>query len=163
VRGEERRSPTDLVLSVWLVEDRRTLQVADGEIVGLGYTPFLDRDRTAPLPEDSEAAVLPGVFCTRVSGVSFHDDVAHLPQFAAGRSVEIRSEPANARDRNPLAIFGGGVRVGYVPAVIANTLAPSGTRAGRGFILREWSRNGERHGLSILGSMHVRIEVLLDQ
>ena len=102
--------------------------MADGEIVGLGYAPYLDPGRHVPLAEVDTAPVLPGVFCARVSGVTFHDDVAQLPRFAAGSSVEIRPEPANARDRNPLAIYGGDRRIGYVPAPIAKSLAPSGTR-----------------------------------
>ena len=156
---EERRSAGGVVLPVWLVEDQRSIEVADGEIVGLGYAPFLDEARTVPLVEDSSSPVLPGVFCTRVSGVSFHDDVAQLPQFSAGQAVEIRAEPANARDRNPLAVFGGVHRVGYVPAPIATSLAPSGTRAGRGIVLMEWSRNGQRQGLTVLGSMHVTLQI----
>jgi len=147
------------VLPVWLVEDQRRVEVADGEIVGLGYAPFLDEAQTLPLAEDSSSPVLPGVFCTRVSGVSFHDDVAQAPDFSAGRGVEIRAEPANARDRNPLAIYGGGVRVGYVPAAIADSLAPSGTRVGRGIVLMEWSSNGQRHELTVLGSMHVTLQI----
>jgi len=158
----DRRAASGVVLPVWLVEARRTLEVADGEIVGLGYIPFLDRERTIPLTEDSTSPVLPGVFYARVSGVSFHDDVARLPHFAAGSEVEVRAEPANARDRNPLVILGGGVRVGYVPAPVADALAPSGTRAGRGVILMEWSSNGQRHGLSVLGSMHVTLQISLD-
>ena len=159
VAGSERRSTDGVVLPVWLSEDRRRVEVAEGEIVGLGYAPFLDRARTQPLDEDSAGPVLPGVFCTRVSGIAFHDDVAQLPHFSAGSDVEIRPEPANARDRNPLAIVGAGVRIGYVPASIADSLAPSGTRVGRGFILMEWSKNGTRHGLTVLGSMHVRLLV----
>jgi hypothetical protein len=159
---DERRAVGGVVLPVWLVEDRQTVEVADGEIVGLGFTPYLDQERTVPLPEDSTAAVLPGVFCTQVSGVSFHDDVAQLPHFAAGRDVEIRTEVANARDRNPLGIYGGGLRVGYVPAPIAGSLAPSGTRVGRGIVLMEWSSNGRRHGLTVLGSMHVTLQIAVD-
>lgn len=149
------------MLPVWLAEDRRTVEVADGEVVGVGYTPYLDPERKVTLFEDSRAPVLPGVFCTRLTGVSFHDDVVQLAHFSAGSTVEIRTEPANASDRNPLAIFGGGQRVGYVPAPIATTLAPSGTRAGRGIILMEWSSNGRRQGLSVLGSMHVILQVTL--
>ncbi len=161
--GADRRAAAGVLLPVWLVEDRRTLEVADGELVGLGFTPFLDPQRTQPLDEDDSAPVLPGVFCTQVSGVSFHDDVVQRPEFSAGRSLEIRPEPANARDRNPLAVFGGGVRVGYVPAPVADSLAPSGTRMGRGIVLREWSSNGRRHGLTILGSMQVTLQVSLDR
>lgn len=160
--GTERRVAEGVVLPVWLSENRRRVEVAEGEIVGLGYAPFLDRARTRSLEEDSAGPVLPGVFCTRVSGVAFHDDVAQLSHFSAGREVEIRPEPANARDRNPLAIVGGGVRIGYVPAAIADALAPSGTRVGRGIVLMEWSRNGARHGLTVLGSMHVRLQVSTD-
>jgi hypothetical protein len=157
----ERRSTEGVVLPVWLAEDRRTVEVADGEVIGVGYTPYLDPDRKVTLFEDSRSPVLPGVFCTRLTGVSFHDDVLQLPHFRAGSSVEIRPEPANASDRNPLAIFGGGQRVGYVPASIATTLAPSGTRMGRGIVLMEWSSNGRRHGLSVLGSMHVILQIAL--
>ncbi len=159
---DERRAVEGVVLPVWLVEERRTVEVADGEIVGLGYTPYLDRQCTVPLDEDNAAPVLPGVFCARVSGVSFHDDVAQLPHFAAGRGVEIHTEVANAQDRNPLAVYGGGLRVGYVPASIAGSLAPSGTRSGRGIVLMEWSSNGQRHGLTVLGSMHVTLQVSVD-
>jgi hypothetical protein len=162
VTKPERRSPEVVVLPIWLVEDHRTHEVADGEVVGLGYIPYLDRERTLPLAEDDREPVLPGVFCTRVSGVSFHDDAVRLAHFSSGSSVEIRAEPANARDRNPLAIFGGGRRVGYVPAPIASSLAPSGTRVGHGIILMEWSSNGQRHGLTVLGSMHVTLQISLD-
>ncbi len=159
MNGGERRSSKGVILPVWLADDRRTIEVADGEVVGMGFIPYLDPEREITLFEDSRAPVLPGVFCTRLTGVSFHDDVVQLPQFRAGSSVEIRSEPANASDRNPLAIFGGGLRVGYVPAPIATTLAPSGTRVGRGIVLMEWSSNGRRHGLSVLGSMHVDLQI----
>jgi hypothetical protein len=157
----DRRSTGGVVLPVWLAEDRRRIEVADGEVIGVGYTPYLDPDRNVTLFEDSTSAVLPGVFCARLTGVSFHDDVVQLPHFRAGNSVEIRAEPANATDRNPLAIFGGGQRVGYVPAPIATSLAPSGTRVGRGIVLMEWSSNGRRDGLSVLGSMHVTLDIVL--
>jgi hypothetical protein len=49
--------------------------------------------------------------------------------------------------------------VGYVPDPIAEELAPSGTRVGRGLIVKEWSTNGVRSGISVLGSMHVKIAV----
>lgn len=159
MNGAERRSSESVVLPVWLAEDRRTVEVADGEVIGMGYTPYLDPQREVTLFEDSRSPVLPGVFCTRLTGVSFHDDVVQLPHFRAGSQVEIRPEPANASDRNPLAIFGGGERVGYVPAPIATALAPSGTRVGRGIVLMEWSTNGRRQGLSVLGSMHVILQV----
>ena len=96
-----------------------------------------------PVWRGQRARCCPGVFCTRVAGVSFHDDVvAAAPLLGRAAGVEIRPEPANAHDRNPLAIVGGGVRVGYVPAPIADAMAPSGTRVGRGIILMEWSSNG---------------------
>ena len=161
VSDGDRRSSEGLVLPVWLAEDRRTVEVADGEIVGVGYTPFLDPEREVTLFEDSRSPALPGVFCTRLTGVSFHDDVVQLPHFRAGNSVEIRSESANASDRSPLAVFGRDERVGYVPEPIATALAPAGTRAGRGIILMEWSSNGRRQGLSVLGSMHVTLEITL--
>jgi hypothetical protein len=157
----DRRSSEQAVLRVWLAEDRRRIEVADGEVVGVGFTPYLDPEREVALFEDSSSPVLPGVFCTRLTGVSFHDDVVQLDHFRAGSSVEVRTEPANAADRNPLAVVGGGHRVGYVPASIATTLAPSGTRAGHGIILMEWSSNGRRHGLSVLGSMHVILQTTL--
>jgi len=161
VSAGERRSTEGVVLPVWLAEDRRTVEVADGEVIGTGYVPYLDPEGKVTLFEDSRSPVLPGVFCTRLTGVSFHDDVVQLAHFRAGSSVEVRPEPANASDRNPLAIFGGGHRVGYVPAPIATTLAPSGTRVGRGIVLMEWSSNGRRDGLSVLGSMHVTLQVSL--
>ncbi len=71
--------------------------------------------------------------------------------------IEIHHEPDNPTDRNALAVFGGGQRVGYVPSPIANQLAPAGTRIGRGLVVMEWSTNGVRHGISILGSMHVNV------
>jgi hypothetical protein len=159
VSRNDRRAAAGVVLPVWLFEDHRRVEVADGEVVGMGYTPYLDRERSVPVVENNDEPVLPGVFCARVSGVSFHDDVALLPPFSAGSYVEIRAEAANDRDRNPLAVFGGGVRVGYIPAPVATALAPSGTRAGRGVILMEWSSNGQRQGLTVLGSMHVTLQV----
>ena len=56
-------------------------------------------------------------------------------------------------------MFGGGQRVGYLPDPIARVLAPSGTRVGRGVILMEWSSNGVRQGIWVLGSMHVRLSL----
>jgi len=157
--GTERRTKEEVVLSVWLAEDRRTVEAADGELVGVGFVPYLDEARTIPLVEDARSPVLPGVFCTRVDGVPFHGDVVQLSHFSAGRRVEIRAEPANARDRHPLAVFGGGLRVGYVPAPVAGSLAPAGTRAGRGIVVMEWSSNGVRQGITVLGSMQVRLQV----
>ena len=157
--GQERRTGDPIVLPVFLSRDRCSIEQADGEVVGLGYKPFLDEARTVELVEDDSAPVLPGVFYTRVAGVSFHDDVLQLPHFAAGTRIEIRHEPANPSDRSALAIFGGGQRVGYLPISIAEVLAPSGTRAGHGLILMEWSTNGVRNGISVLGSMHVELAV----
>jgi hypothetical protein len=159
VAGDERRANEGVVLAVWLAEDRRTVEVADGELVGLGFAPYLDEARTIPLVEDGRSPVLPGVFCTRVDGVPFHDDVVQLPHFSAGRRVEIRAEPANAHDRHPLAVYGGGLRVGYVPAPVASSLAPPGTRVGRGIVVMEWSSNGVRQGITVLGSMQVTLRI----
>lgn len=155
----DRRSAEEVVLPVYLVEERRFVEVADGEVVGLGFTPYLDPSHTLALIEDDEAPVLPGVFFAQVVGVSFHDDVLQLPQFGAGRTLEIRHEPDNPTDRNALAVFGGGQRVGYIPTPIASLLAPAGTRAGRGLVVTEWSTNGVRRGISVLGSMHVNLAV----
>jgi hypothetical protein len=159
VTRDERRTQQGVALAVWLAEDRRTVEVADGELVGQGFAPYLDEARTIPLVEDGRSPVLPGVFCTRVAGVAFHDDAVQLPHFAAGRRVEIRAEPANAQDRHPLAVFGGGRRVGYLPAPVAGSLAPAGTRVGRGIVVMEWSSNGVRQGITVLGSMQVTLEI----
>jgi hypothetical protein len=155
-----RRATDDIVLPVYLTPARSTVELADGEVVGIGYTPFLDEARTVEIKEDDRSPVLPGVVYTRVAGVSFHDDVIHLPAFEAGRQVEIRPEPGNSRDPNALAVWGDGQRVGYLPDPIARLLAPSGTRVGQGAILMEWSSNGQRQGLWVLGSMHVRISLI---
>jgi hypothetical protein len=157
--GHERRAGDAIVLPVFLRGDRCSIEQSDGEIVGFGYKPFLDEARTVELVEDDRAPVLPGVFYTKVSGVSFHDDVLQLPHFAAGAEIEIRQEPANRSDQSALGVFGGGQRVGYVPVPIAEMLAPSGTRAGHGLVLMEWSTNGVRNGISVLGSMHVELAV----
>jgi len=159
VPRDERRAKAEVVLAVWLAEDRRTVEVADGELVGQGFVPYLDEALTVPLMEDGRSPVLPGVFCTRVAGVPFHDDVVQLPHFSAGRRVEILAEPANAQDRHPLAVYGGGLRVGYVPAPVAGSLAPAGTRVGRGIIVMEWSSNGVRQGITVLGSMQVNLRI----
>jgi hypothetical protein len=144
---------------VFLADDRCSVELADGEVVGVGFKPFIDEARTEELVEDDRAPVLPGVFYTRVAGVSFHDDVLQLPHFGAGEKVEIHHEPANALDRSALSVFGGGQRVGYLPDPVAEALAPSGTRVGRGVILMEWSTNGVRNGISVLGSMHVNLSL----
>lgn len=160
--GENRRAGDEIVLPVFLGDGRCSIEVADGEVVGVGFKPFLDKARTVELIEDERAPVLPGVVYTRVAGVSFHDDVIQLPHFGAGKNVEIRPEPGNPRDRNALAVFGGGHRVGYLPDPIASVLAPSGTRVGHGVILMEWSTNGARHGIWVLGSMHVHLSLSVD-
>ncbi len=157
--GKGRRAGDEIVVPVFLAQGGRTIEVADGEVVGFGFRVFLDAERTVELREDDRAPVLPGVFYTPVAGVSFHDDVLQLPHFGAGRKVEIRPEPANAADHNALAVCSDGLRVGYLPAAIADVLAPAGTRVGRGMVVMEWSRNGERHGISVLGSMHVTLAV----
>ncbi len=158
-----RRATDDIVLPVYLEDDECTVPVADGELFGFGFRAFLDRERTVELTENDRSPVLPGVFFTRVTGVSFHDDVLQLPHFAAGQTVEIRPEPANPTDRYPLAVVGGGVRVGFVPAAIAGVLAPSGTRVGRGVVLKEWSANGLRQDIWVLGSMHVTLSLSTDE
>ena len=152
-----RRAADGVVLPVYLEPCERTVQSADGEIFGLGFKAFLDPARTEELREDDTAPVLPGVFFTRVAGVSFHDDVLQLPHFAAGQPVEFKQEPANPLDHSALAVLGGGLRVGFLPASIAEVLAPSGTRVGRGVVLWEWSANGVRQDLWVLGSMHVTL------
>ena len=152
-----RRAADGIVLPVFLESDERTVQSADGEVFGMGFRAFLDEARTEELHHDDRAPVLPGVFFTRVAGVSFHDDVLQLPHFAAGQAVEFRQEPANPLDHDALAVMGGGLRVGFVPAPIAEVLAPSGTRAGRGIVVREWSANGVRQDIWVLGSMHVQL------
>jgi hypothetical protein len=154
-----RRAADDVHLPIYLADDDRTVPVADGELFCLGFKAFLDEERTVELVENDRSPVLPGVFFTRVIGVSFHDDVLQLPHFGAGQPVEIRPEPTNPLDRDALAVLGGGQRVGFVPAPIASVLAPSGTRVGRGVILKEWSANGVRRDIWILGSMHVHLSI----
>jgi hypothetical protein len=157
-----RRAADRVVLPIYLGDDAVAVPVADGEMFGFGFKPFLDRERTVELRPDDSAPVLPGVFFTRVAGVSFHDDVLQMPQFRAGQPVSISPEPTNPRDRNALAVVGGGLQVGYLPSPIAEVLAPSGTRAGRGMIIKEWSTNGIRHDIWILGSMHVNLSISAD-
>ncbi len=156
-----RRAADDILLPIYLEDDDRAVPVVDGELFGFGYKAYLDRERTVELVENDRAPVLPGVFFTRVTGVSFHDDVLQLPHFGAGQPIEIRTEPANPTDLDALAVLGGGVRVGFVPAPIAGCLAPSGTRVGRGVVLKEWSTNGIRQDIWILGSMHVRLSIVI--
>ncbi len=158
----DRRAGEPIVLPVFLSDDRQSVETADGEVVGFGYKPFLDGARTVEIKEDDQAPVLPGVFYSRVVGVSFHDDVLQLPHFGAGQEIVIQHEPANSQDRTALAVFGGDHRVGYLPDPVAGVLAPSGTRRGRGVILMEWSANGVRNGISVLGSMHVNFELSTD-
>jgi hypothetical protein len=154
-----RRAADDVLLPIYLKDDDRTEPSADGELFCFGFKAYLDQERTVELIENDRAPVLPGVFVTRVIGVSFHDDVLQLPHFGPGHPVEIRPEPTNPLDRDALAIVGGGQRVGFVPAPIASVLAPSGTRVGRGVILKEWTANGVRLDISILGSMHVHFSI----
>jgi hypothetical protein len=159
ISDRNRRASDQVVLPVYLVDDRRSVEMADGEVVGIGFTPFLDEARTVELVQDDRAPVLPGVVYSGVSGVAFHDDVLQLPHFGAGRPVEIHPEPGNPNDHNALAVFGGGLRVGYLPGPVAAALAPSGTRRGHGVVLMEWSTNGVRSGISVLGSMHVTLSL----
>jgi hypothetical protein len=154
-----RRAADDIVLPIYLEDDDHTVPLADGERFGFGFKVYVDEERTHELVESDSSPVLPGVFFTRVAGVSFHDDVLQLPYFGVGQPVEIRPEPANPRDHEALGVHGGGVRVGFVPAAIAGVLAPSGTRVGHGIVLREWSTNGVRQEISVLGSMHVRLSI----
>ena len=155
----KRRGGDEILLPVFLSDGTCSIEVADGNTVGLGFKPFLDDARTVEIIEDDQSPVLPGVFYTRVAGVFFHDDTLQLPHFGAGKKVEIKPEPANPLDRTALAVFGGGLRVGYLPAPIANVLAPSGTRVGRGIVLMEWSTNARRHDIWVLGSMHVKLSL----
>jgi hypothetical protein len=157
--GAKRRTHDGMVLPIYLADCRRTVEAGDGELVGMGFTPFLDPDHTEEIHEDHGAPVLPGVFYANVEGVSFHDDVLQLPLFSAGNSIDIRPEPANAHDRAPLSIVSGRERVGYVPTAIAAAMAPSGTRSGHGIILMEWTANGVRQDLWVLGSMHVELRI----
>jgi hypothetical protein len=159
----ERRAGDPVVLPVFLRDHRCSIDQPGGTVVGVGYKPFLDEDRTIELVEDDQAPVLPGVFYTQVIGADFHDDVIRLPHFGAGKSVEIRHDPMNASDRSALAVFGGGQRVGYVPGAIAEVLAPPGTRVGRGFVIMEWSTDGSRSGISVLGSLQVELSVSMEQ
>jgi hypothetical protein len=159
VPGRERRAGDDVVLPVYLADGRRSVEDDGRELSGSGFRPFLDAARTVELVENHRTPVLPGVVYTRVAGVSFHDDAVLLPHFAAGQSIEIRPEPGNPQDRHALAVFGGGVRVGYLPDPIASALAPSGTRVGHGVVLMEWAVGATRHEIWILGSMWVRLAI----
>ncbi len=78
----DRRSAEEVVLPIYLVEERRSVEVADGEVVGFGFIPYLDPLGTQALVEDNDAPVLPGVFFARVVGVAFHDDVCNFPTSA---------------------------------------------------------------------------------
>jgi hypothetical protein len=160
--GPDRRAGEEIVLPVFLLDHQSTVQGPDGDEVGSGFRAFLDGPRTVELLENERVPVLPGVFYTRVAGVSFHDDVLQLPQFAVGEPVEIKHEPASELDQHALAVYGGGTRVGYVPGPIADVLAPGGTRAGQGVVLMEWSRNGARQNIWVLGSMHVKLSFATD-
>jgi len=157
-----RRAADRVVLPIYLRDDAVAVPMADGEMFGFGFKPYLDSERTVELIADDSAPVLPGVFFTRVAGVSFHDDVLQMPQFRAGQPIAITPEPSNPLDRNALAVVGGGLQVGYLPSPIAEVLAPSGTRAGKGAIIKEWSTNGIRHDIWILGSMHVNLSLRTD-
>jgi len=158
--GGNRRAGDEITLRVHLAEHRTSVPGAEGEELGVGFKAYLDEARTEEIVEDDRAPVLPGVFYSRVAGVRFHDDSLQLPQFGVGRHVEIRPEPPTALDRNGLGVFADGLRVGYVPEAIADVLAPAGTRIGHGIILMEWSNNGNRLGIWVLGSMQVAISVV---
>ncbi len=164
-KDKERRAgdPDPLVLSVFLRDHQCAIDQPGGTVIGTGYKPYLDEDRTVELVEDDRAPVLPGVFFTQVMGADFHDDVIRLPHFGAGKTVEIRHDPMNATDRSALAVFGGGQRVGYLPGAIAEALAPPGTRAGRGIVVMEWSTDGARSGISVLGSLQVALAVSMEE
>lgn len=154
-----RRANDEVSLAVFLAPWQVSIEGPDGELVGIGYRPYLDRECTVELSEDELTPVLPGVFFTRVDGVDFHDDVIPLRHFGAGSRIQIKPEPGNPTDRDTLAVIGGGFRVGFLPSAIAKGLAPPGTRSGHGVVVTEWSTNGGRHGVSILGSMSVRLDI----
>ena len=157
---DERRAKQGVVLAVWLAEDRQTVEVADGELVGHGFAPYLDEARTIPLVEDGRSPVLPGVFCARVAGVPFHDDVVQLPH--SRPDVGSRSEPSRPTPRTatpwPSTAAGSGSVTS--PPRWPESLAPAGTRVGRGIIVMEWSSNGVRQGITVLGSMQVTLQIL---
>jgi hypothetical protein len=161
--AERRRRAGDGVrLPVYLEGDHCTVEGAEGLLVGLGFKAYLDQDRRDELCENDDALVLPGVFHTRVTGAAFHDDVLTLDVFCAGSSVQIKPEPANQQDRHALAVVGGGKKVGYLPRPVAAALAPAGTRSGQALVIKEWSVNGVRQGISVLGSMQVRLDFTTD-
>ena len=56
-----RRASDDVVLPIYLTDERSTVELADGEVVGVGFTPFLDEARTVEIKEDDRSPVLPGV------------------------------------------------------------------------------------------------------
>ena len=132
--GDERRAGERIVLPVFLTGDRCSIEQAEARRGCRLRVPALPRrGQDGGLVEDDGAPVLPGVFYSRVAGVSFHDDVLQLPHFGAGNHVEIRHEPGQSvRTATRTRSSGRHNQFGYLPIAIAGVLAPSGTRAGRG-------------------------------
>ena len=157
-----RRAADDILLPIYLEDDDRAVPVADGEVFGFGFKAYLDKERTVELVENDRVARCcpvcssPGWPACRSTTTCCSSPISA----PAGRSRS-STEPANPTDRDALAVLGGGVRVGFVPAPIAGCLAPSGTRVGRGVVLKEWSTNGMRQDIWILGSMHVRLSIVI--
>ncbi len=117
-------------------------------LIGVGYIPYLDPDRQVTLFEDSRSPVLPGVFCTRLTGVSFprrRRAAAPLP----GRATAWRSNQSRPTPAIEILWPSSVAANGWVtcPAPIAHDAGAVGHtgRAG-GIVLMEWSSNGRRDG-----------------
>ena len=63
---------------------------------------------------------------TRVVGMTFvvPDATPRVLRLAPGTALDLRREPGNRHDRNAVAVYINQLRVGYVPATVAASVAP---------------------------------------
>jgi hypothetical protein len=96
---------------------------AGEDITGDGYG-FQDEEGV-PLHFTDIGRAMPGSFIFKVSGVTHRIGVLQDAAFEPGRRLTLVPEPANAYDRNALAVFDETMKlhIGYVPRDLAEGLA----------------------------------------
>jgi hypothetical protein len=97
----------------------------DGSIVWLSGYGLLGEDGRY-LPRDAPQLAERGLHVAGVAGAArHHAEVLDSDAVAAGQSLALRRDPANAHDPNAIAVLtSGGEQVGWVPRELAAQIAP---------------------------------------
>ncbi len=161
-----RPGAADSTFSVHVKDATESFQGNKGDtIYSAGCVPV--NETGDPYPEGEHRTSNPRVWHARVTGTHHNPSALGDARFNQGARITLRAESGNPSDPNAVGVWdaAGSVRVGYLPASLSRTVAPSlrSRRSLAGQVVRELrlgSPDGRRTALYVLIAPPGRLDLI---